>query len=79
MNGYKTEKYRVAMSNMITDSQGNVKPNPSPLRITYEWMAKEFYIPVRFQDGIGTIYELRIKEAGPQPDSLFEIPSLRKN
>jgi len=77
VNGYQTEKFLATQRfpPPIFGENAHTDITNDPIS-AYEWVAKEFYIPVRMQlVGDSNIYELRVKP-GPQPDTLFEIPAV---
>jgi len=65
VSGYKADKYKT----ITTINLGGKKE-----MISYSWIAPEFDMPVRMQDGKGSIQEMRNIKKETQPASLFEIP-----
>lgn len=64
MNGHPTKKY------LITYKSGNIKEQ------MYQWWATDINFPVKTSALDGSwAQEYRNIKIGPQPDSLFEIPS----
>ena len=68
VNGYQTEKFRViTMVNMMGQTYTMTH---------YEWMAKEFDVPLRTQDeNGGQTMEIRNIKVGAPDASVFEIPA----